>query len=80
MLDARQHLKTKKSMIINAISVDIEDWFQVGAFEKSIYRDSWDDLERRVERNSEMVLDLFAQTGVTVLFSRLAGLRNDTRP
>ena len=37
----------------NALSVDVEDWFQVGAFEKVIARDAWETLPRRVDRVSE---------------------------
>jgi hypothetical protein len=29
-------------MVVNALSVDVEDWFQVGAFEKVIAREDWD--------------------------------------
>ncbi|HLL58555.1 MAG TPA: polysaccharide deacetylase family protein, partial [Allosphingosinicella sp.] len=50
--------------MLNALSVDVEDWFQVGAFEKSIRRDAWDELESRVERNSDAVLALFHQAKV----------------
>jgi polysaccharide deacetylase family protein (PEP-CTERM system associated) len=57
--------------ILNALSVDVEDWFQVGAFETVIGRDRWDSLERRVERNGEAVLDLFAEAGVKATFFTL---------
>jgi polysaccharide deacetylase family protein (PEP-CTERM system associated) len=50
--------------ITNALSVDVEDWFQVGAFEKVIDRADWDRLPQRVERNGEAVLDLFDRAGV----------------
>jgi polysaccharide deacetylase family protein (PEP-CTERM system associated) len=55
----------------NALSVDIEDWFQVGAFENVISRGDWDSLECRVERNSDMVLELFDQAGVKGTFFTL---------
>ena len=48
----------------HALSVDIEDWFQVGAFERVIDRSSWDAREHRVEANGHAVLDLFADAGV----------------
>ena len=48
----------------NALSVDVEDWFQVGAFETVIGRDSWESLPHRVERNTEQVLELFDAAGV----------------
>lgn len=50
--------------ITNALSVDVEDWFQVGAFEKVIDRADWDRLPQRVERNGAAVLDLFDRAGV----------------
>ena len=57
--------------MLNALSVDIEDWFQVGAFETVIARDDWDDLAHRVEDNSIAVLDLFERAGVKGTFFTL---------
>lgn len=57
--------------MINALSVDIEDWFQVGAFESVIARDDWDDLAHRVEDNSVAVLNLFERAGVKGTFFTL---------
>jgi polysaccharide deacetylase family protein (PEP-CTERM system associated) len=57
--------------IINGLSVDVEDWFQVGAFEKVIDRAGWDALEHRVERNTHVVLDLFEAAGVKATFFTL---------
>jgi polysaccharide deacetylase family protein (PEP-CTERM system associated) len=56
----------------NAISVDVEDWFQVGAFERVIDRADWDAKERRVEANTHAVLDLFGEAGVKATFFTLA--------
>ena len=55
----------------NALSVDVEDWFQVGAFEKVIARDAWETIPGRVEANTERVLDLFEQAGVKATFFTL---------
>ncbi|WP_242415472.1 XrtA system polysaccharide deacetylase [Sphingomonas panni] len=55
----------------NAMSVDVEDWFQVGAFETVIDRGEWDALECRVEANTDAVLDLFAKSGVKATFFTL---------
>jgi peptidoglycan-N-acetylglucosamine deacetylase len=55
----------------NALSVDVEDWFQVGAFETVIDRDSWEMRERRVERNTDAVLGLFDEAGVKATFFTL---------
>lgn len=57
--------------IVNGLSVDVEDWFQVGAFENVLARGDWDHLPMRVERNCDAVLDLFAQAGVTGTFFTL---------
>ncbi|NNC71741.1 MAG: polysaccharide deacetylase family protein, partial [Sphingomonadaceae bacterium] len=57
--------------MLNALSVDVEDWFQVGAFEDVISRDEWDTLSHRVERNSDAVLDLFDKAGVKATFFTL---------
>ena len=40
----------------NGLSVDVEDWFQVGAFERTIDRADWPALECRVEANCDAVL------------------------
>ena len=57
--------------MLNALSVDIEDWFQVGAFEKTIRREDWDDLPCRVEANTDAVLALFAEADVKATFFTL---------
>ena len=44
--------------LLNALSVDVEDYFQVGAFEGVIDRADWERLPVRVERNVEAVLAL----------------------
>ena len=58
-------------MMRNGLSVDVEEWFQVGAFERTIARDDWDDLESRVGHNTGAVLDLFAEAGVKATFFTL---------
>tara|TARA_R110001606_G_scaffold39560_4_gene108967 strand:- start:3267 stop:4163 length:897 start_codon:yes stop_codon:yes gene_type:complete len=58
----------KADALLNAMSVDIEDWFQVGAFETVIDRADWDQLEQRVERNTDAVLGLFAELGIKATF------------
>ena len=55
----------------NALSVDVEDWFQVGAFETVIARDDWASLEHRVEANTDAVLALFGEGGVKATFFTL---------
>ena len=55
----------------NALSVDVEDWFQVGAFENVISRDSWDTRECRVERNTDALLAMFDEAGIKATFFTL---------
>ena len=57
--------------MLNALSVDVEDWFQVGAFETVIDRTSWDTRECRVERNTDAVMALFDEAGVKATFFTL---------
>lgn len=55
----------------NALSVDVEDWFQVGAFERTIRREDWAGVPHRVERNTDEVLALFDEAGVKATFFTL---------
>lgn len=57
--------------VLNAMSVDVEDWFQVGAFENTIRRADWDGLEHRVEANADAVIALFERCGVKATFFTL---------
>ena len=57
--------------IVNGLSVDVEDWFQVGAFENVIARGEWDSIKTRVEDNVYRVIDLFAEADVTATFFTL---------
>ncbi|MEM1133023.1 MAG: XrtA system polysaccharide deacetylase [Pseudomonadota bacterium] len=54
--------------IPNGLSVDIEDWFQVGAFENTIDPADWDSLQHRVEGNTDAVIALFAEADVKATF------------
>ncbi len=57
--------------IVNGLSVDVEDWFQVGAFEDVIERGDWDSLASRVEDNVLRILDLFDEADVKATFFTL---------
>jgi polysaccharide deacetylase family protein (PEP-CTERM system associated) len=57
--------------IVNGLSVDVEDWFQVGAFESVIERDDWNSLADRVERNVREILDMFDAAEVKATFFAL---------
>ena len=57
--------------VVNGLSVDVEDWFQVGAFEGVIDRDNWDGLSDRIERNCGAILEMFAKADVKATFFTL---------
>ena len=57
--------------LVNGLSVDVEDWFQVGAFESVIERDDWASLADRVERNVYAILDLFDEADAKATFFTL---------
>ena len=55
----------------NALSIDVEEYFQVSAFETSIPRDAWERWPSRVEFATGRLLDLFAERGVHATFFTL---------
>ncbi|MEQ8412564.1 MAG: DUF3473 domain-containing protein [Erythrobacter sp.] len=55
----------------NGLSVDVEEWFQVGAFERVIDRADWAGMASRVEGNVDFLLDLFDEAGVQATFFTL---------
>ena len=54
--------------IVNAMTVDVEDYFHVTAFAGSLDRSAWPSLESRVEGNTSRLLELFAKRGVRATF------------
>ncbi|HRZ59784.1 MAG TPA: DUF3473 domain-containing protein [Rubrivivax sp.] len=54
--------------ITNALTIDVEDYFQVSAFAPYIDRAGWDARECRVERNVERILALLDEHGATATF------------
>lgn len=57
--------------IRNAMSIDVEDYFQVSAFAPYIQRGDWDRRECRVQRNVGRILDLLDARGVKATFFTL---------
>lgn len=55
----------------NAITVDVEDYFQVEAFFSNVRREDWDKLECRIERNVDRILKLLADTETKATFFTL---------
>ena len=57
--------------IVNAMTVDVEDYFHVEAFARTIDRRDWDGLPRRVERNTDKLLEEFAAAKIKATFFTL---------
>src|SRR5581483_2309755 len=57
-----------RAPIVNAMSVDVEDYFQVSAFDAVVSRAAWESFESRVVANTHRLLELFAEAGVRSTF------------
>lgn len=57
--------------LLHGLSVDVEEYFQVGAFERTIAKADWASYASRVADNTGRVLDLFAAAGVHATFFTL---------
>jgi polysaccharide deacetylase family protein (PEP-CTERM system associated) len=57
--------------IHNAMTVDVEDYFQVQALAGCIPRATWDAIPARVEANTDAILELFDAAGVNATFFTL---------
>jgi polysaccharide deacetylase family protein (PEP-CTERM system associated) len=57
--------------IKNAMSIDVEDYFQVSAFAPHIRRADWDSLPCRVERNVDVILGLLDEADASATFFTL---------
>lgn len=55
-------------MVTNALSIDLEEYFQVSNFEKLLDRESWGSLPSRVEASTHRLLDAFDATGNRATF------------
>lgn len=58
-------------MITNALTIDVEDYFQVSAFAPHIARSEWNTRECRVERNIDRILDMLAAHNTKATFFTL---------
>jgi len=57
--------------LVNALTVDVEDYFQVSAMAPYIARSAWDSIECRVENNVERLLARFDEHGAHATFFTL---------
>lgn len=56
------------SGIVNAMTVDVEDYFHASAFDRIVSRESWSERESRVVRNTEVLLECFERADVKATF------------
>jgi polysaccharide deacetylase family protein (PEP-CTERM system associated) len=68
---APRRLPAPGEPIRNAMTCDVEDYFQVSAFAPYIDRASWPDRECRVEANMDRILALFERNNVRATFFTL---------
>ena len=63
--------------MLNAFTVDVEDYFQVSAFEKHIDRTEWNQYPHHVVENTKKILDLLASQNVHATFYILGWVANE---
>jgi len=54
--------------VLNALTIDVEDYYHVSAFESVVRPDSWNRFESRVEDNTLRILDLLDEYGPRATF------------
>lgn len=54
--------------LVNAFTVDVEDYFHVAALSAAISRERWESLPQRVEGNTNRLLDLLDETNTKATF------------
>jgi polysaccharide deacetylase family protein (PEP-CTERM system associated) len=54
--------------VLNAMTVDVEDYFQVSAFDRAVPRSAWESMESRVVTSTMRLLDLFDSHDVRATF------------
>jgi polysaccharide deacetylase family protein (PEP-CTERM system associated) len=57
--------------VVNALTIDVEDYFQVSAFAPYVARSTWEERPCRVEQNIDRILELLSTTGVHATFFTL---------
>ena len=64
------------NQITNAFTVDVEDYFQVTAFDRVVSRNDWGSHESRVVASTQRLLGLLAQRDVKGTFFVLGWVAN----
>jgi polysaccharide deacetylase family protein (PEP-CTERM system associated) len=61
-------MRGEYQQILNAMTVDVEDYYHVSAFSDDIHMHDWDNMESRVVRNTVHILKLFSEHDVKATF------------
>ena len=67
----RDSLRSHADQTVNALTIDVEDYFQVSAFAPFIGRDAWDSIPCRAEANVDRILALLSGHGAKATFFTL---------
>ncbi len=51
--------------MLNAMTIDVEDYFHTEAMSEAVHRDQWTTMPSHVQRNTERLYELFAEHNVT---------------
>ncbi len=70
-MSAQPHTQPGSGAVVNAMTIDVEDYFQVSAFAPYIRRSEWDVRECRVERNVERILAMLERHDTRATFFTL---------
>lgn len=60
-----------QTAIQNALTIDVEDYFQVAALSEAVQRNDWSSMEYRVEANTDRLLELFDSHDIKATFFTL---------
>src|SRR5262245_11344225 len=64
----RAEARREMTRMVNAMTVDVEDYFHASAFDRVVSRSSWATRESRVVKNTETLLEGFDRAGVHATF------------
>src|SRR5262245_18680555 len=59
---------SRESGLLNALTVDVEDYYHVSGFENCVARDDWGRLESRIEFSTHKILDILDRAGARATF------------
>jgi len=64
----RQRVGDRRAAVLNALTVDVEDYYHVSGFEGCVDRARWGEFESRIEASTGRILNALARAGVRATF------------